>query len=78
MRAQLEREIINLTIQLMDYGGTTPIQTYEVLVEDFPDLCKPFDKDEIVAMCKNIQKSEIPEESYKFQRMFEDETQDGK
>jgi hypothetical protein len=72
MRTQLEREIINLTIQLMEYGGTTPIQTYEVLVEEFPDLCETFDRYEVVAMCKEIQKSEIPEQSERFQRMFQD------
>jgi len=72
LQAHLRKTIIATTVELMNYGGTTPIQTYEVLVEEFPNLCKPFDKHEIVAMCRNIQKSELPEESDRFQRTFEE------
>lgn len=59
--AALEKAIETTTLELMHCGGTTPRQTFEVLLEEFPDLCRLFSKDEVIARCELIQKAEIPD-----------------
>jgi hypothetical protein len=71
LRKKLEGTIGDLISELMDYGGTTPPQTYGVLLEDHPELCALFDKDFLVALCKKIQQSDLPAESQRFQSMFD-------
>ena len=50
--AELEQEIIKTTMKLMDWGGTTPIQTYEALEEKFPQLGWCFDEGEVIKLCE--------------------------
>jgi hypothetical protein len=68
---QLEKIIFDMTVEFIDCGGTTPIQTYEALVEEFPDLMATLDQRDVIAICEKIQTSEIPEESQRFQELFE-------
>jgi hypothetical protein len=58
--AELQELITSTTIELIDCGGTIPWRTYEVLIEDHPDLINSFDKQDVLALCKKIQTSEIP------------------
>jgi len=67
----LEKIIVATTVELIDCGGTTPTQTYNALVEDFPELLATFDKRDVIALCKKIQTSDIPEESRRFQMLFD-------
>ena len=68
---RLEKIIFDLTVEAIDCGGTTPIQTYEALVEEFPEHFAPLDQRDVIAICKKIQTSEIPEESQRFQELFQ-------
>jgi hypothetical protein len=67
---QLRKTIIDATIELMDHGGTTPWQTAEYLLGEHPELCARFDEDEIIELCEEIQKAELPVDSYRFQQLF--------
>lgn len=69
--SRLEEIISTVTVELMNYGGTTPPQTYDMLVEDFPDLCKLFDRDHLIARCKGIQQAELPDESKRLHELFQ-------
>jgi hypothetical protein len=68
---QLEEAIITTTMELMVCGGTTPTGTYEVLLKEFPDVCRQFDKHEVITRCERAQQAEIPEESERFQELFQ-------
>jgi len=68
--AHLRKTIIATTMELMDYGGTTPWQTHEFLVGEQPELCQHFDEDDIIDLCEEIQKADLPVESYRFQELF--------
>ena len=67
----LRRLAAAITIQLTDYGGTNPGATYDEMTEIAPDLCAEFQKEFVVALCKVIQESEIPEQSVYCQRLFD-------
>jgi hypothetical protein len=59
-----------MTIVLTDYGGTTPEETCEAIAEDLADLYAEFGEDRVLAICEEIQHSEIPEQSALYQEMF--------
>jgi hypothetical protein len=69
-RTKLRKTIIATTMELIDCGGTTPWQTYEFLLDEQPELCKHFDEDEVIDLCEEIQKGDLPVESYRFQELF--------
>jgi hypothetical protein len=60
-----------MTILLTDYGGTTPSGTCEAISEVAPSLYRACGFRRVLAVCEEIQHSEIPEQSALFQRMFE-------
>jgi hypothetical protein len=68
---ELDEAIIKTMMELMDSGGTTPKQTFEVLIADFPDLCRQFGENEVIARCATIQQREVPEESQRLQELFD-------
>src|ERR1700680_3526967 len=68
---QLKQLIHTAIIELMDYGGTTPEGTYDVVAEQKPDLCRRLGKVYVMALSKAIQCSDLPAESRRFQAMFE-------
>jgi hypothetical protein len=57
-------------IDLMDGGGTFPIQTYDFLAEDSPDVLVGLSRQELIDLCNEIQRSELPEASRQFQDLF--------
>jgi hypothetical protein len=59
-----------MTILLTDYGGTAPWATCEAIAEAAPDLYKAFGSERVLAVCEEIQHSEIPEQSAIFQDLF--------
>lgn len=67
----LKRLAAALTILLTDYGGTTPGMTCGEIAKAFPDLYDEFGEDRVRAVCEEIQRSEIPEQSALFQEMFQ-------
>jgi hypothetical protein len=60
-----------MTILLTDYGGTTPLGTCETIAEDAPTLYRAYGFTRVLAVCEEIQYSEIPEQSRMYQRMFQ-------
>jgi hypothetical protein len=60
-----------MTILLTDYGGTTPSGTCEAIAEAAPSLYRACGFRRVLAVCEEIQHSEIPEQSALFQRMFQ-------
>jgi hypothetical protein len=60
-----------MTILLTDYGGTAPWGTCEAIEEDVPSLYRAWGHSRVMAVCEEIQHSEIPEQSALFQRMFQ-------
>jgi hypothetical protein len=66
----LRRLAAAMTILLTDYGGTAPRATCEAIAEAAPDLYKAFGSERVQAVCKEIQHSEIPEQSALFQDLF--------
>jgi hypothetical protein len=74
LRKQLDqlKQLIHIAIiELMDCGGTTPEDTYDVVAEQKPDLCRRLGKAYVMALSKAIQCSDLPAESRRFQAMFE-------
>jgi hypothetical protein len=59
-----------LTFQLMEYGGTTPEATCDVIAEEAPDLYEAFGNDRVLKMCQVIHYSEIPKVSDRLQERF--------
>lgn len=66
-QTRLEDAIKTLFLEPMDFGGTTPRQTLEVLREEAPDLCQSFNDATILACCQRIHQVEVAEESKRFQ-----------
>jgi hypothetical protein len=66
----MKRLVAAMTIVLVDYGGTEPWATCEAIAEDFPDLYDAFGEECVLALCEEIQNSEIPEQSALFQELF--------
>jgi hypothetical protein len=60
-----------MTILLTDYGGTAPWATCEAIEEALPNLYRAWGYSRVLAVCEEIQRSEIPEQSALFQRMFQ-------
>jgi len=54
----------------MDCGGTFQIQTYKCLLEESPEALDGFPEQELIAICDEIQRSEVPEMSRAFQEVF--------
>ena len=69
--ARLKLLAAALTILLTDYGGTTPRDTCETIAELVPNFYAAFGEDGVLALCEEIQHSEIPEQSAIFQETFE-------
>jgi hypothetical protein len=60
-----------MTILLLDSGGTAPEFTCDAIAEEAPDLYEEFGEQRVLALCSEIQYSEIPEQSALFQGMFQ-------
>jgi hypothetical protein len=60
-----------MTILLTDYGGTAPRATCEAIEEAAPSLYRAWGYSHVLAVCEEIQHSEIPEQSRLYQRMFQ-------
>ena len=60
-----------MTILLTDYGGTTAPDTCEAIAEAAPSLYRACGFRRVLAVCEEIQHSEISEQSALFQRMFQ-------
>jgi hypothetical protein len=60
-----------MTILLTDYGGTAPRATCEQIAEDAPSLYRAWGFQRVLAVCEEIQHSEIAEQSRLYQRMFQ-------
>ena len=71
LRDQLKKKITDVVMELMDNYDTAPEYTFDALINDFPDLYEHFTDDDILAMCEEVQRSEIPEESARLQSIFE-------
>src|SRR5579864_8133351 len=67
MMNQIIRET---TIELMDYGGTCPEETCEVVAEDYPELYATVGADHELALCWEIHDSSDPVESARLQELF--------
>ncbi len=67
---RLEELVKAMTVELIDCGGTTPLQTCEVIAEEAPDLYNLFGEDWVLALCEHIQRSEVYMESARLQAMF--------
>jgi hypothetical protein len=60
-----------MTIVLTDYGGTTPSKTCKTIADELPDLFVAFGQERVLALCEEIQQSELPGQSALFQKMFD-------
>jgi len=67
---RLEDLVKALTVELMDYGGTNPFATTEVIFEEASDLYNLFGRARVLALCEHIHRSDIPVESARFQETF--------
>jgi hypothetical protein len=52
-----------MAIVLTGYGGTTPEDACAAVAEELPDLYAAYGKERILAVCEEVQHSEIPEQS---------------
>jgi hypothetical protein len=59
----LRQLVTNLTLELINCGGTTPEATCELVAAGAPDLWAKFGRARILSLCEEVQHSEIPEES---------------
>jgi hypothetical protein len=66
---QLRQRLSETIIELMD-GGTSPNVTYDFLVEECPEVFEGFPEQELISLCDEIQRSELPEQSRLFQELF--------
>ena len=67
----LKRAAAAMTIVLTDYGGTTPSKTCRTIADELPDLFAAFGQERVLALCEEIQQSELPGQSALFQEMFD-------
>jgi hypothetical protein len=67
---QLRERVGATIVELMDGGGTSPIVTYSVLLEESPEILDGLQAQDLIALCDDIQRSEIPEVSRRFQELF--------
>jgi hypothetical protein len=66
----MKQIIREMTIELMDYGGTTPGATCEAVAEDHPKLYAAVGADRTLALCREIHESSDPVESARLQELF--------
>lgn len=57
-------------IELMDWGGTTPQDTCEVVAEEHPEHHAALGADRVLALCKEIHESSDPAVSTRLQELF--------
>jgi hypothetical protein len=67
---KINRIIRQTTIQLMDYGGTNPEATCEVVAEDHSELYAAVGAERVLALCREIHESSDPVESAWLQQLF--------
>ena len=67
---RLRQLVTDLTLDLINSGGTTPEVTCDIIVARAPDLWTKFGRERILSMCEEVQHSEIPVESARMQEMF--------
>jgi hypothetical protein len=67
---KMKRIIRQATIQLMDYSGTNPEATREVVAEDHPELYTALGAERVLALCWEIHDSNDPLESAWLQELF--------
>ena len=67
---QVRQRVSATIIDLMDGGGTFPIQTYDFLAEDSPEVLVGLSRQVLIDLCNAIQRSEVPEASRQFQELF--------
>jgi len=67
---EMKKIIRETTIQLMDYGGTVPEATREVVADVHPELWAALGDDQLLTLCREIQGSTHLEESARFQKLF--------
>ena len=68
--AKLTELVRAQTIQLMEYGGTTPEATCDVIAQEEPDFCAAFGRDRVLKLCQVLHYSEVPEASSYLQESF--------
>ena len=66
----MKQIVRDMTVELMDYGGTTPEATRDSVVEDFPELTEAFGDDRLLTLCKVVLESIDPAESARLQKLF--------
>ena len=67
---RLRQLVTDLTLELINSGGTTPEVTCEIIVARAPDLWVKFGSARILSLCEEVQHSELPVESARMQAMF--------
>ena len=67
---RLRQLVTDLTLELINAGGTTPEVTCEIVVARAPDLWAKFGHARILSLCEEVQHSELPVESARMQEMF--------
>ena len=67
---RLRQLVTDLTLELINSGGTTPEVTCEIIVARAPDLWVKFGSARILSLCEEVQHSELPAESARMQEMF--------
>lgn len=60
-----------MTILLTDYAGTIPSATCEMIADAAPSVYRAYGLRRVLAVCEEIQQSEIPAQSRLYQRMFQ-------
>jgi hypothetical protein len=58
------------TMELMEYGGTTPHATCELIAEEYPELYKAVGGGRVLKLCEVIHYSEIPKFSERLRERF--------
>jgi hypothetical protein len=67
---RLRQLVTDLTLELLDNGGTSPRATCDLIAEDAPDLWTRFGRARILSLCEEVQYSELPEDSARLQELF--------
>ena len=66
----MKQIIRELTLELMDYGGTNPEATCEVVAEEHPALYAAVGADRVLALCWEVHESSDPAVSAWLQELF--------
>ena len=67
---RLRQLVTDVTLELINSGGTTPEVTCEIIAASAPDLWVKFGRARILSLCEEVQHSELPAESARMQEMF--------